>query len=802
MVARYSCMDERRREAVRAHRGTSVNGIDYLEVDPGQRTLRVYLLKRWSGPSSALTADQVVIEGGVRVTHVRVMEALVDGRTLTVHVDRPGDFSTYRLALVSSSTNPSPPAGLDPMLADIEFSFKVGCPSDFDCEAAPPDPAPPPTPDPPIDYLAKDYASFRRLMLDRLSVVLPGWEEQRPADLGVTLVELLAYAGDHLSYLQDAVATEAYLGTARRRSSIRRHARLVDYFVHDGVNARAWVCLEVSGDLGSPANPAVPASTMLLTGAGPVVVDPAGLDAALLTSPAVFETLHSLTELRVARNEVRFYTWGDRGCWLEEGATGATLDADQASLGLVAGDVLVLEEVLGPRSGLADDADPTHRQAVRLRADPIERVDLLTGSKVLDVSWHDQDALRFPLSLAEVNRGGRLLATSVVRANVVLADHGRTLPAEALGSPTGPRDRPALRVPGLTRWLPYDPADARRRPAAAQESVDVRRAAPHLRLEGAGLAWRPRPDLLGSGRFAPDFVVETESDGRTRLRFGDGVHGRRPAPGTNLVVTYRVGGGRAGNLGADTIRRAVAAADLAAVLSAVRNPIPASGGMDPEPLEHVRLAAPQAFRTQERAVTEDDYAVVAQRHPEVQRAVATNRWTGSWHTMFVTIDRRGGRPVDDAFADELIRFIDPYRLAGYDLAVDGPRFVPLDIALTVCVDRGHARGNVRNALLERFSAGYLPGGSQGFFHPDYFTFGQPVYLSQVVAAAMQVPGVRWVDSDDSGGKLNRFKRWGQAADGELAAARIAFARLEIARLDNDPNQPEHGQIEFLMEGGL
>ena len=70
---------------------------------------------------------------------------------------------------------------------------------------------------------------------------MPDWRERNPADLGITLVELLAYAGDQLSYYQDAVATEAYLGTARRRTSVRRHARLVDYPMHDGANARAWL---------------------------------------------------------------------------------------------------------------------------------------------------------------------------------------------------------------------------------------------------------------------------------------------------------------------------------------------------------------------------------------------------------------------------------------------------------------------------------------------------------------------------------------------------------------------------------
>ena len=88
---------------------------------------------------------------------------------------------------------------------------------------------------------------------------MPDWRERNQADLGVTLVELLAYVGDQLSYFQDSVATEAYLGTARRRTSVRRHARLVDYFMHDGANARAWLVFETQADRGNAAAPAVPA---------------------------------------------------------------------------------------------------------------------------------------------------------------------------------------------------------------------------------------------------------------------------------------------------------------------------------------------------------------------------------------------------------------------------------------------------------------------------------------------------------------------------------------------------------------
>src|SRR5439155_6940900 len=101
---------------------------------------------------------------------------------------------------------------------------------------------------PEISYLAKDYASFRQLILDRLALIMPDWQERHVPDLGITLVEILAYVGDYLSYFQDAVATEAYLQTARQRTSVRRHVRLIDYRMHEGCNARAWLCLAVDED--------------------------------------------------------------------------------------------------------------------------------------------------------------------------------------------------------------------------------------------------------------------------------------------------------------------------------------------------------------------------------------------------------------------------------------------------------------------------------------------------------------------------------------------------------------------------
>jgi predicted phage baseplate assembly protein len=322
----------------------------------------------------------------------------------------------------------------------------------------------------------------------------------------------------------------------------------------------------------------------------------------------------------------------------------------------------------------------------------------------------------------------------------------------------------------------------------------------------------PRRDLLASDRFEAHFVVETEDDAQAYLRFaaeGDD-HGlpppverdRDPDQQPTLVATYRIGNGRAGNVGADAISHVVVP-DPGSLdgVTRVRNPLPARGGIDPESTERVRLDAPQAFRVQQRAVTEQDYADVAARHPQVNRAVATRRWTGSWHTMFLTVDRTGGRPVDDGFEAELADFLSQFRLAGHDLEIEPPQFVPVEIVMTVCVAPGYFAEDVRLALLEAFSVRERPDGTRGFFHPDNFTFGDPVYVSKVIATAMQVPGVMWVDVTDRGEGPNRFRRFGEESRGEWERGRIDVERLEIVQLDSDPNAPENGRIEFLMEGG-
>lgn len=908
---RYACSRQRRLKAVK--QAGILNGVEYVEVRDSaesveslrQRTLYARLLKppAVDAVTKEVQGCAVIIDGGLRIPAVDVewiaradhlpssltapeQAELVDGlddldHVLVVRTGERGDFSWYRLALVVATGSTAPPAGFDPLLVEVEFSFKVECPSDFDCrpECACP---PPQHSAPPIDYLAKDYQGFRRLMLERMALLAPQWTERNPADVGVVLVEMLAYVADELSYRQDAIATEAYLDTARSRISLRRHARLVDYRVHDGCNARAWVQIRVS----SPTVE-LPAHTRLLTQTGQPPTfgpDSAEHEQARAADPVVFETVEPAV-LHADLNELRFYTWGELGCCLPRGATAATLRGDWPSLR--AGDVLVLAEKVSPTTKLEADARRTRRHAVRLvqverGSDPSAAAIPDGSAAVTEIRWRDEDSLPFPLCL---NTDDGDVEVSVALGNIVLADHGETHDAESLPAvpvarltrvpprPDCNQDEPAaipVRYRPTLAWKPlthvavtpakplfevpftaaletrlenlqyasplpevftgqgitlpssgpvvrgahplWSVADATRAfqlravagmlavtevATAAEASMRAapREALPSLTVTGtfSGISndWSPVPDLLNSSRTARELTVESEHDGTVQLRFGDDTHGMRPREGTSFTATYRVGNGVAGNVGAESIAHAVT--PVAGIIK-VSNPLPATGGTDPETADEVRRDAPEAFKVQQRAVTTEDYAEVTERNPQVQRAQATFRWTGSWHTVFVTADRFGGKPVDALFETRLRAGLEKFRMAGYDLEIDGPAFVPLEIALQVCVKPGYFRSDVAEDIRQALSNRRLPDGRRGLFHPDNLTFGQSVYLSAVLAAVHAVEGVQSV-------QVEAFQRQHEPETSAIESGELEMGRLEIARLDDDRNFPERGVLALTFGGG-
>jgi hypothetical protein len=807
----YFCAQKNRRTAVLLAPG--LNGIDYLEVagPAGCGTqLRVTLLK--DGRSLGLAAGNVAVSGTLPVNVVSIDPPSGDDPLLlTVQLDATGNFSPYTFAIVAGPGIDDPPDGVDPILSTVSFSFKAGCPSPADC--LPSSCCPPPArPVPDINYLAKDYEGFRQLMLDRIAALSPAWTETHAADLGIAMVEVLAYAADHLSYQQDAVSTEAYIGTARSRISLRRHARLLDYSIGEGANARTWVFLQVR----QPAV-SVPKGTRFYVRSPGVstVLAPHGAEAQLLLAAGqpVFESMEDVV-LHEEQNEIDFYTWADGNCCLAPGATQATLEGQLTSL--AAGTVLVFEEVLGPVTADPDDADPTHRWAVRLTSvrvnDHLGRPlrDPLNEQLVTRVEWDPADALPFPLCLSSTSQSSqRLTSVSVARGNIVPADHGSWVhrepltavpppPAAALTTasctcedtsgvaPSRARYYPELSQAPLTFRASFDPCA----PASAFTGFDPGTAKPEIRVRSDdGFIWSVVEDLMSSDATDRAFIPEIERDGSIFLRFGDGVYGMAPDPEQAFDCSYRIGNGTAGNVGREALAHVEIASDA---ISSCRNPLSAAGGTDPETMDHIRQWAPFAYQTQERCVTESDYGQAAVQAALIAQARGTLRWTGSWHTAFVSVDPVG--PLTPQFLAQTGQRLDLLRMMGTDLAVEGAVIVGLKIALEICVAPDHFAGDIYTALMKVFVTGNQCSGQPGLLNAANFSFGETVYASPLVAAAQAVPGV-------VSATLSTFTRLDDPSFDGVENGYLTMGRLELPRCDNDPNQLDHGVFTLRMDGG-
>ncbi len=815
------CQNDERRDAVRHLRGW--NGIDYVEVDTDQRTLNVFFLGKLppefaeDGPA---LPERLVLEGGERIGDIQItdVEPVVNENPelddfLVVKLDRAGDFSRYTLRLTGVEN-------VDPRYGSASFTFKMDCPSDLDCATGRgcEHPAPP---QPEINYLAKDYASFRQLILDRMALLVPGWQERHVPDLGVALVEALAYEGDALSYYQDAVATEAYLDTARLRRSVRRHVRLVDYQLHEGCNARALLAVEVDTKVELDA-----ARVSFLTGMNDALTDKRTVlrwdDLREIPSQAyeVFEPFPRDGKITwiPAHSAIRIYTWGRKECCLESGATStALLDT---GLELKPGDLLIFEEVLGPVTGVAADADPAHRHAIRLTSvrkdtDPVVRDAEGRPTPYVVVEWAAEDALPMPFCVSAI--GGAppcqyINDISVVRGNVLLVDHGRSWEPQDLGAVPARRTEAECICagrPGEVRTLPgrYTPKLARtpltfRAPldagnAAALFQTDPRGALPQVWLASQPAApWEPRYDLIGSMGSEAHYAVEIDDDGMAHLCFGDGQLGKQPAAGTVFQAGYRTGNGIRGNVGPEAISRIVPTnATLSGVAIKLRNPLPAAGGRDAEPVAEAKLFAPHLFRRRiERAIIAADYEEIAERNPAVQQASAELVWTGSWYEADVAIDPFGAGTVSAAMVTSITTSLGKYRRMGHDLHVEPAVYVPIHLELDVCALPGYQKAHVRAALLDVFSNRPLGGGATGFFHPDKLSFGEGIYLSVIIAAAQAVPGVECVT-------VTRFHRLFLRPNKELENGVLPLATGEIARLENDPDNPEHGKLAIKVNGG-
>jgi uncharacterized phage protein gp47/JayE len=783
--------------------GATLNGIDYVEVASSQTQLFVHFLNAVA-VQGTLHGQHVTITGGEVITTVAVdpiddqaaWSTDSEGRpVLALTVAAPGDFSTYLLTLFSNS--------LDPFFSAALFSFKANCPTTLDCATpAPACPEPPPQ-QVPIDYLAKDFGSFRKALSDFSALRYPTWVERSEADTGVVLMELLAAMADELSYHQDRVLAESTIETATQRLSMLRHARLVDYEPAPATTASTVLQLEVSS----------PTAGTGWTIDTPVLCRALGADGSIIDfeieDPAKGITAKTSfpVDVRWNRASLAAYYWDDSQRCLLTGST--TFDVAGHGIGLYDGQQLLLD------SPAADSADPPVRELVTVLGTPTELTDPL---------YSDAPVTR--ISLAAPTTQDHDLAVTAVAGNIVPVVQGLRqsetfeIPDPALPPPgpvvvrAGANWTPEGVLPdyryclasGPLAWL-VTPTTDEDMPVSAQPEIVLSVAT----SAGATTPWSferwlldaPAGDevyTLTPEQYSPVLTsngttwFDYDGDGGTTIRFGDGTFGMIPPAGTTFTVLYRVGGGSSGNVPADTILTITPGQAQGAMITACTNPFPASGGADAETIAQVRARAPAKFRAKPlRAVLASDYVAAAQSLPWVQQAGTTFRWTGSWLTAITSANPAGSEQPTVSQLTTLTQLLDAQRLAGYESYVVPPHYVSIDLQITVCGQPTSFASDVAAAVLTRLQPGTVLGGTAGFFDHSQWSFGEPLEASALLAAIQSCPGV-------AGVYQVQYRERGIQLTWAPLPETLTFAADEILRVDNDPSRPEAGSLQVLVEG--
>jgi hypothetical protein len=249
-------------------------------------------------------------------------------------------------------------------------------------------------------------------------------------------------------------------------------------------------------------------------------------------------------------------------------------------------------------------------------------------------------------------------------------------------------------------------------------------------------AWRELDDLAEAGPKTRGYVTRENDAQKTIVTFGNGVRGARVPTGTaNVKATYRYGMGSDGNVDAGQISQ-LATHPLGA--QGVINPLPASGGADPDTLSQARINAPLSVTALDRLVSVSDYAEFCRVYAGIGKSSAKRLSDGRQLTVHVTVAGVEDSPIDvgsDLYSNlltSLQTYGDPHQPV--ELAVRRLRLIVL--AATVGLSSGYfwddVIPSVRAAVLALFAF-------------DARELGQAAFQSEAVAAMQGVKGVAWVN---------------------------------------------------------
>jgi len=262
--------------------------------------------------------------------------------------------------------------------------------------------------------------------------------------------------------------------------------------------------------------------------------------------------------------------------------------------------------------------------------------------------------------------------------------------------------------------------------------------------EGAGEEpWIEVDSFVRTGATERHYYVQRDDQDRLTVFFGDNAQGRIPAAGASIRALYRVGGGVRGNVGAGTIRTVVSVLTHRGSPLTVQaiNPVAASGGEARQSIEDAKRQGPRTLRALGRAVTLEDFEILAEDFPGIARARAllgVGAEGGCCCGVTVHVVPEGGGQMSADLRERLLTQLEAVKMAGTCTELADAEYVEVDIDGVVFVGPTFVQAEVEQAFLDELESYFRLDG-------EFVDFGRGVFVSDLYALIDNVDGVDHVD---------------------------------------------------------
>lgn len=290
----------------------------------------------------------------------------------------------------------------------------------------------------------------------------------------------------------------------------------------------------------------------------------------------------------------------------------------------------------------------------------------------------------------------------------VEVEHGETIEEEFVGTVSDSSPNQSFR-------LNYYPV--------LKESIRVFVDEPNGRRE-----WQYVEDFISSDQDSHHYTLEVDEFGQVYVVFGTGTSGKIPTAPADIYVTYKVGGGLIGNVGAETITQLY---DGIPGFVRTFNPYgPHVLGNDMESIEEAKINGPASLRRLDRYVTLSDYEYgILQDFPEVAKAKAINvEGNVDLYLMSVT-----GEPLTEEQKHRAMEIIESKKVLFTEVTLKDPDFVDIDIHVDINPEHNYDEEAIR------YMASYV---LQEIFNITEVDFGETVSLAYIFSNIMGIDGVK------------------------------------------------------------